>query len=249
MSIIKQKSCLETSEGIINYTLFLSSKRKTISISVDGKANVCVSAPKYASKKYINKFILEKALWIKKKIFESKKNLGIINTKKYEKGQKFLFLGKKYELFISEESIGKAKIVFDQFKWQISIPKGLNLKVKQKLIKEKLIKWYRDQALEVLGCRLFHYSRIMEVEPKKIAIRTHKRIWGNCDHRSRTIHLNWQIILAPIDIVDYVVVHELCHFFQPNHSKYFWAEVEAYLPDYKRRKLWLKSHHFDMILP
>jgi hypothetical protein len=89
----------------------------------------------------------------------------------------------------------------------------------------------------------------MGVEPKKIAVRTQKRLWGCCDYHTQTIHLNWQIILSPIRVIDYVVVHELCHLTVPNHSKRFWKKVEKIIPDFKRHKQWLAVNHIDMVLP
>ena len=111
-----------------------------------------------------------------------------------------------------------------------------------------MIQWYRRQAEEILGSRLFHYARLIGVEPKKIAVRTQKRLWGNCDYRTRTIHLNWQIVLAPLEVMDYVVVHELCHLIVPNHSKRFWQRVEKTMPDFKKHKQWLKDHAVDMVV-
>jgi hypothetical protein len=74
-------------------------------------------------------------------------------------------------------------------------------------------------------------------------------MWGCCEKTRRIIHLNWQIIFAPRDVIDYVIVHELCHLKHSNHSPRFWAEVEKYLPDYRNHHKWLKDHCIDMSLP
>ena len=128
----------------------------------------------------------------------------------------------------------------------ITVPRGLSESQRQEKIKEKIVKWYRAQAEEILGVRIFHYSRILGVEPKKIAIRTQKRLWGNCDYNTKTIHLNWQIILSPLKVIDYVIVHELCHLIVPDHSRRFWKKVADVMPDFKEYKKWLRVNAHEM---
>ena len=117
------------------------------------------------------------------------------------------------------------------------------------MIKEKLIKWYRAQAEEIFGGRVFYFSRIMGLEPQKIAVKTQKRIWGSCGYHDKAISLNWQLVFAPMDVIDYVVVHELAHLDTPNHSRKFWKSVANILPDYKMRQNWLKNNRLSMKLP
>ena len=140
-------------------------------------------------------------------------------------------------------------MTFDGFKWVVRIPRHLSLAERQEDIKERLIQWYRLQAKEILGGRVFHFARIMKLGPQEIHVKTQKRLWGCCNYHKQTISLNWQIVMAPLAVVDYVVVHELCHLKIPNHSKQFWQKVEEVLADYQRHRSWLKINAEEMVLP
>ena len=241
--------CFESALGPIDYEVSRSSARRTSSIYIDEKAKMSIHVPYRASDEYIRKFILEKSSWIEKCIKQARANQAIIQQKKFDSGGQFLFLGKKYPLDVIEQPIKRLKIDFDGLKWIVLLPDSIEDKEREKKIKEKLLQWYRTQAEEVIGGRIFHYSRIMNLTPKKIAIRTQKRMWGCCDYNKQLIHINWQIILSPIKVVDYVVIHELCHLVHPNHGKRFWAKVEKFIPDYRQYKKWLSDNHADMVLP
>lgn len=104
-----------------------------------------------------------------------------------------------------------------------------------------LEKRYRTAAKDIFAMRVQYYEQIMKIHHQKIVIRDQKTRWGSCS-TSGTLSFNWRLILAPPEILDYVVVHELSHFKYMDHSPQFWASVEAILPDYKLRRDWLKEH-------
>ena len=238
-----------SSTGQIPYFLARSPRRKTITISIDPQAQVNVAAPYYLVHKEIERFIREKENWVIKNIHQINQRNEFIKKKRFEHGEEFLFLGEKYKLEVQETHLRKSQIVFDGSRWIMALPAGQSLKEYQYEIKERLIQWYRDQAKEILGGRIFHFSRILGIEPQKIVVKTQKRIWGSCDYRKKAIHLNWKIILSPLKVVDYVVVHELCHLLVPNHSKRFWQKVERVMPDYSRQRQWLRANAQEMVLP
>ena len=167
-------------------------------------------------------------------------------------GQELLFLGKKLQLEIAEYSprdFQSTELSFDGQRWRAAIPLGLSREERERQLKERFLIWYRRQAREILGGRIFHYARLLGVWPKKISIKTQKRLWGSCNFRKQKIHLNWQIVMSPLETIDYVVVHELCHLQVPNHSPLFWSSVQKILPDYKSQRSWLKVHQKEMLLP
>lgn len=245
----ESKQSLNTQKGNIHYLLKRSSARRTLCITIDEKAQVEVAAPFNARHHDIEAFIHEKAKWIVAKIKEAQINKNILDQKSFSDGQEFLFLGKRCRLRIKYDDVKRTRIDFNGLSWHVTVPRGLPKKKEEAMIKAKLIQWYRKQAEEILGGRIFHYSRIMNKIPRKIAIRTQKRVWGNCDYNTQTIHLNWQIILSPLRVVDYIVVHEMCHLFVPNHSRRFWNLVGKYMPDFDKYKKWLKVNSLDMVLP
>lgn len=240
---------LKTPHGEVPFILKRSSRRRTIVIYVDEKAEVSVYAPTWASEKEVFGFIRQKSSWIWAKLKEAQANIQYVNQKGFSSGDEFLFLGKKYPLSVDRADVKRSRMDFDSGGWRCIIPKGLPDADEQKEVRDRLIKWYRKQATEILGGRIFHYARLIGVEPKKIAIRTQKRMWGCCDYRTQTVHLNWHIILSPMDVVDYVVVHELCHLIVPDHSKRFWGKVRKFMPDFEDAKKWLKVNFYDLVIP
>lgn len=252
---------LDTPQGRISYLLRYSPKRRTMLIQIDEHAQVQVVVPSSAHPTDIQRFLLQKSHWIIAKIKElTTRNFPLLENsneiesrrKDFTDGQEFLFLGKKIPLRVQEDSRSFSTAVslsFDGSKFQAAVPSLLTGIQREAQIKERFLIWYQYQAKEILAGRVFHYTRIMGVGPKEIAIKKHKRIWGSCNYHKQTIHLNWQIVMSPVDVLDYVIVHELCHLRVPNHSKAFWRSVEAILPDYKQRRLWLKVNQRQMILP
>lgn len=100
---------------------------------------------------------------------------------------------------------------------------------------------YRELARMVIGQRVSWFAAKMGVTYGRISIRAQKTRWGSCSSRGN-LNFNWKLILMPPEILDYVVVHELAHRKQMNHSKLFWAEVEQILPDYETRRRWLREN-------
>ena len=105
--------------------------------------------------------------------------------------------------------------------------------------------WYRSRARERLIEKVERYSKQIGVTSKGLRVGRFKSKWGSCDRNSK-LAFNWNLIKAPHAVIDYVVIHELCHIIQPNHSKFFWQEVEKYDPAYKEHRAWLKKMAMEL---
>ena len=115
----------------------------------------------------------------------------------------------------------------------------------EKLTREKVIA-LAEEALKVIPARVEYFARVIGVTYGKITIRNQKTRWGSCSSKGN-LNFNCLLMMAPPEVLDYVVVHELCHRKQMNHSKAFWSEVEKVLPDYKEARKWLKEEGSQMI--
>ena len=113
-------------------------------------------------------------------------------------------------------------------------------------IRTYIEKWYIQEAYKRLEDKVIKYSENIRVSPREIKVKNYKSRWGSCDKKGR-LTFNWHLIKAPHSIVDYVVIHELCHMVQSNHSPKFWHEVEKYDPSYKDHKKWLKLNGAELI--
>ena len=109
------------------------------------------------------------------------------------------------------------------------------------MIRNALVRWYKRQAILKLTDKVDRYAERVGVKPAAIEVRSFKSRWGSCTQRGE-LHFNWQIMMAPNQLVDYVVVHELCHLLRHDHSPEFWKEVERVMPDYIKYKEQLKEH-------
>ncbi len=244
MSEETQRS-LSTPRGNISYALRRSVRRKTMEISISSLAQARVSAPRFVPLETIERFIFSRSDWILQKVAEKKNEAERLAAKSYETGQEFLFMGKFYPLAVDREANASVKISLVDNRWEVRANAGTS----QKMIKNKLIAWYRREAGEILGARTFHYSRIMGLTPQKITVKTQQRLWGSCNPHGQSINLNWTLVMAPLAAIDYVVVHELCHLLVPDHSPRFWKKVAGVLPDYKKQAQWLKTYAPQMRLP
>jgi hypothetical protein len=219
-------------------------------ITIEEAGDVLVYAPQFVQIQEIHKFIHEKSDWIQQRVRKAKDFTSRLKEKRFDHGQEFLFQGKKYALNVRENHfLKRSKINFDGIRWTVEVSSESSNGRRQQEIKRLLILWYQTQAKEIFGSRLFNYARIMQVEALDITVRSQKRIWGCCDHRKKRVSLNWHLVMSPLAVIDYVVVHELCHLFVPNHSRKFWNRVKQFMPDYRKREQWLKDHALDMKLP
>ncbi|WP_081457835.1 YgjP-like metallopeptidase domain-containing protein [Clostridium carboxidivorans] len=121
-----------------------------------------------------------------------------------------------------------------------------NIGLGEDAIKNHIIDIYKNQAKKVLIERTKIYSKLIGVNPLKVTIKSQKTLWGSCSSK-RNINYNYKIIMAPMEVVDYIVVHELCHLIHMNHSKQYWNTVQSILPDYKIRRRWLKDNGFKLM--
>jgi len=233
----------------IPYTLTRSAERRSLVVKIEETGQVRVLAPARLAEAVIFRFLKQKAHWIRRKTIEVKDRQQYLSQRVFAAGQEFLFLGQKFRIEIEETAASRAKVTFDGNRWTVRLPETVSAEGQQHHIRSQMIRWYREQAKEILGGRVWHYGRIMAVQPQTIAIRTQRRIWGSCDYRQKSVRLNWQIVMAPLAVIDYVVVHELCHLTVPNHSRRFWQKVAQVMPDYQKRQKWLKDNALDLVLP
>lgn len=212
-------------------------KRKTLEIRIEPPDNISVIAPKRASEKDILRMVETKANWIVKKLSELKEIEKLKKNKEYVNGESFMYLGRNYSLeIIIDDTVSKPITKLYQGKFYITT----NTRDQDKL-KESMKIWYYDKSLEKILERVEHFQSYFSVKPNSIKVKEQKKRWGSCTSK-RDILINWRISMAPADVLDYLVVHEMCHMVQMNHSSDFWNLVERIIPDYKSRRDWLRKY-------
>jgi predicted metal-dependent hydrolase len=210
----------------------IRSRRRTIALEVTPAATVIVRAPLRAPVEYIEEIILQKSVWILRKMDEMKRRL-LSPCHEYAEGELFLFLGRSYPLHIVEDG-------------SITIERSDRLYVSSTLlpdIRNHLKHWYREEARKEIRARCMWFSLKTGYVPATIRITDARQRWGSCTHKGG-LSFSWRLIQALPEIIDYVVVHELVHISQPDHSKKFWDKVRKIMPDYEQRRNWLKDHEW-----
>jgi len=212
-------------------------KRKTISIEITDNATVLIRAPYYASEKDIERALAKHLSWIEQRL-EKAREKKTVASRKFVQGEKFLYLGKLYPLYLSEKQ--KQNLIFDgKYFW-------LKKDVQQQG-REVFEKWYRKQAREVFSARIKIWSALMGLEFNRLKLSSASTRWGSCSSKGN-INLVWRLVMAPQGVIDYVIVHELAHLRHMNHSKDFWNYVAKYYPDYKNAKQWLVKYGHFLVL-
>ena len=209
----------------------IKSNRRTMSLSISREGAIVVRAPNRIKEQDINKFVTQKQDWLISKLAEIQ-----LNQNKFSdiiEYQKFLLFGLKYEIALADikriETNGHT----------ILVPKT----TEQEKILPSIIHFYKKKAKEIISKRVAYIKSIMHIEPKAIKITNSRGRWGACNS-NKNISFNWRIIMLSPACIDYVIVHELCHLVEMNHSKRFWTLVETFLPNYNDLRAQKKEYGF-----
>ncbi|MBD3363033.1 DUF45 domain-containing protein [Candidatus Dojkabacteria bacterium] len=225
----------------IEYKVKKSSRAKRISIRITNDGNTIVTLPQKVSKKHAHKFVEQKQTWIKNTLKKINKNRISYN---FKQGEKFIFLDDYLYLnFIHKKLVyPRAEITSEN----INIYRDENRELPKNKIKEVIIKTFKKYFRNLVQEAVEEYNSIYQFKYNRIAIKNNKTNWGSCSSK-KNLNFTWRLIFAPLDIIDYVVVHELCHLKEQNHSKKFWKLVSKAIPDYKTRKKWLKENSSRLV--
>jgi predicted metal-dependent hydrolase len=206
-----------------------------------GKVEV-VAPVKGVSEKRIAQFVQEKRQWIEQtlaKIAQMTQSHGSPIPDVYGEGTEILYRGQAYRLSLQAAKLKRLKIEFtDHF--IVHFPDGLLCEQQGEAIKKTLLQWLKKQTLVQVQAAVSQHAERKQLFPRSITIKSQKSRWGSCGYHG-DININWLLILAPPEVLEYVVVHELCHIQVKNHSQQFWDLVTEHLPDYKQRRRWLKT--------
>jgi predicted metal-dependent hydrolase len=224
----------------ITYTTRYQKNRKSIQLKLTSVNHLNITAPTHFPMEDIEKIILEKTKWITTQI--SKLTAAASNpiNKSISHNASILYLGIPHTLtFITKENHQPAvRLEEDQILLELPpLPAAKLDNLSYSLLKE----WYIDSATKILSEKTTFWSAAIKVSPKRITIKEQKTRWGSCSSRGN-VNYNWRIIMAPPEVVDYLVIHELCHLRILNHSDSFWREVGKYSPNFKEHRTWLRTN-------
>ncbi|MFW6287556.1 MAG: M48 family metallopeptidase [bacterium] len=232
----------------IKYDIIRTKRKKTIGIQIDPDNGVLIRSPKRVSDQEIEEIVKNKADWIFRKLEDLAQIKPAPAAKDFVNGDKVLYLGRKYELSIIEDNNLKyfsLRLVNDKIR--VFINSDLAEENRREIIRSFLISWYQEQAERVIKARVSKYQLQIGKKPNNIRVKNQKKRWGSCSSKGN-LNFNWKIIMAPLEIIDYLVVHELVHLVHPNHSKKFRDKLASIIPEYKEREEWLRVNQRLLII-
>lgn len=255
---------------MLEYQLIRSKRRKTLGLQVK-HGKVTVRAPYYVTSAFIDTFIQQKSAWLRTKVSEQQAQVNFCD---FSHGSNLLYLGEKLTLNISLSKQSKVFISNSlenndlvnkclgtddkQFNSQQLITKYLNIVISERVnakiadplargkqVKKQLESYFKQQAELLINERLELISKQTSLIPLKVNIRQYSARWGSCNNRGE-VSFNYLLMMTPLSVIDYVIIHELCHLKYLNHSRNFWQLVEKHSPSYLIAKQWLTSNQSQL---
>jgi predicted metal-dependent hydrolase len=230
---------LKLRDVIIPFEERRSSQYRRITLSILS-GRVRVSAPKHLSAKRMKEFLTDQQDWIYKHWLE---HCALQNQmeKQYINGEQLLYRGNVLNLRIDRDNFHSIRVKLEGQTLVVLLPEDLTDDEYLANIRKSIMSWYKLEARRVLKNKLEVQAKRMQVTYNDFRLKDQKTRWGSCSSRGN-LNFNWRIIMAPNEVIDYLIIHELAHLTHLNHSHGFWERVEAFIPEYKSCKKWLKDH-------
>jgi predicted metal-dependent hydrolase len=222
--------------GDLLFNVVLSARRRTMELSVERNGALVIRAPEGASSARLEAFIREKRTWVYTKVTEKEALLRAVRVREYVSGEGFPYLGRSYRLLLVNHQDVPLRLEAGRFRL---------LRSEAERGRAHFVRWYTEHGREWLRRRVEAFAPRVGVEPRSVDVRELGYRWGSCG-RNHCLNFNWATVLLPPRNVEYVIVHELVHLRERNHTPAFWRRVERAVPDYLRRKAWLAEHGGDL---
>ena len=211
----------------------IRSNRRSISLEIHPNGSLVVRAPKSASNAQIQSLVTRKADWIAKSREKAARRYGDLKPKTFTPGETFWYLGEQYPLQLTNRR--RPPLDLDGA--------FLLSRAAQDRAKAVFIAWYREETRQITQNFINSYARRNGFRVKGVRITSARTRWGSCS-ANRTLNFTYRLSMAPLEVIEYVVVHELAHLKEHNHSQNFWRVVARLMPDYQTRRRWLKQNGY-----
>jgi predicted metal-dependent hydrolase len=224
----------------ITYTVKRSPRAKRIRLEVRPQTGLTVIVPRSYNIGQLPGLLKSKERWISRNLARFSHFQSLSAKKELRSGDTVPYLGRDLKLVKREnhDCVGSVTLEGNM----LAVSPGL---FKNGILESALEQWYRTEAARLINERTDKLSPQMGISYKRIFIRGQKTRWGSCSHK-KNLSFNWKLIMAPEPVIDYVIIHELTHLKDMNHSKRFWELVAQYCPGWREHKKWLKQHEADL---
>ena len=227
-------------QTVVPYTIDWSENRETMQLSIDSSLKLTVTAPMTATVADVEEVLASRQEWLLQKLYGLKEQEGPPYPKEYMSGEKLQYRGRQYPLEVVEADVSEPTLSFDEQTFILRIHRfdGDVDDVSVRRKHQAVVDWFIHRAENELPSRVSRFEPQLGLDDTAVWVGEIDGRWGEYD--SGTVRLNWRLILAPVRIQDYVLVHELAHAVHDEHSDAFWNTVGAVIPDYEDRREWLR---------
>lgn len=227
----------------IEYQLLPGSDRQTTDIVIERDGVITVRPPKRMTPEQVDQTVLAKRMWIYRNLAEWRDLNATRVTREWVSGETFLYLGSNYRLQLVADQDEPLKLKDGRFCLLRSVVESDGHEGAQQAFEE----FYREKGLARIQKRVAYFAPKVGVTAGKVLVKDIGFRWASC-LKSGDLHFHWKCLMAPLTIIDYIVVHELCHFHHRDHSDAFWNEVDKVVPNYRDRKEWLRLRGAELDL-
>lgn len=212
-----------------------SARRRTLELTVDRSGQLLITSPPGVADEVLADFVREKRFWLYTKLAQKSALQRPVAEKEFVSGEGFAYLGRSHRLLLVDSQDVPLKLECGRFTM---------VRAEAMNGRQHFVRWYTERARTWLRQRIEGWSSRMGVHPASIEVRDLGFRWGSCG-QAGGVNFHWATILLPPTIVDYVIVHELAHLIEPNHTPEFWLRVGRAIPDFEQRKVWLAEHGME----
>lgn len=213
----------------------IRSRRATADIVIERDGSIVVRAPETIPDERIEDMVEAKRLWIYKNLAEWRDLNATRVLREYKNGEGFLYLGRSYRLLLAAEQTEPLLLKNGRFSLRRDLVDAGSIEAAQTAFRDYYIARGQDRIRQ----RVAYYAPKVGVDPRDISVRELGNRWASCSPNGN-LAFHWKCMMAPQTIIDYIVVHELCHFHHLDHTDAFWNEVDKVIPKYSERKEWLR---------
>jgi len=221
----------------IDYQLLPGTDRKTTDIVIERNGVVAVRPPRGFTPEQVDAVVESKRMWIYRNLAEWRDLNATAVVREWVNGETFLYLGRSYRLSLVTGQDVDLKLKDGRFRLKRSLVEQGGEDAARRVFEA----YYSEKGEKRISQRVAFFTPKVGVSPSGTAVKELGYRWASCTQWG-LLAFHWKCMMAPPKIIDYMVVHELCHLHKRNHSDAFWNEVDKVMPDYRERKMWLKKY-------
>lgn len=227
----------------IEYRLLPGTDRQTTDIVIERDGLIAVRAPLRMTPEQVDETVLSRRMWIYRNLADWRDLNATRVVREWVNGESFLYLGSNYRLLLVGEQDAALTLKDGRFRLLRSVVETGGKEAAQRAFE----RFYQEKGQARLARRVAYFAGKVGVLPGSVHVKEIGYRWASC-LKNGDLHFHWKCLMAPLTIIDYIVVHELCHLHHRDHSTAFWNEVDKVLPDYRDRKEWLRQRGAELDL-